>query len=403
MEVHIASDLWGRKHNLRTFFDHAPSLVELTVRAETLFGVETVARRPIDVPAVDVPPFRVVAMTILVDDAQSQWVDLISPKQLHDRCQVFVFQPPHPWHSDSRDLVPPPRDPLPPYPFASEETYRNELLRQAVLMQRPGIVLGGGGSSRGGDAPTELEGSPRRGGSASPRRALNLSASRTPMARHGPREEEIDTRTMRTAQRRSPVRVQSPVAPHERTRAGEVTNLDLAHEVFVSLDRHGRGRVHVAEVKAALVTVGLPASLAEDPVHMPMWEFNDWMRFCESNPPAVALIADHRGIRPAVYRATASPPRGRPSGASLVSATVNHHRDLSPQRSRQSESERQRAVAERLHGGFASIVTAKDRERGDYSHAEALLPHSPSLATARRSTTSPTSSTRGRARTPTRS
>lgn len=190
-------------------------------------------------------------------------------------------------------------------------------------------------------------------------------------------------------------------AGHERACVAELTNLDLAHEVFQSLDRRGDGRVAVAEIKAAIVTVGLSPSALEDNAGLLTqrrhWEFADWQLFCARNPHIVALIADHRGVRPGVYRATASPSRGVPAGSLAEPGSVNHHRDLSPHRSRLPDSTRQQVVAERLHAGLASVVTAKDRERQDYSHAETMLPRSPALATRRASSPRRANSTPRRA------
>lgn len=407
MEIHVATDLWGRKHNLRlTFATWEVSLAELTVRVETAYRIESIALRPPQLTEAEVPPFMITAMTILVDEEASKWVDLVSAKQLRDRCQVFVFQPPHPFHSDSRDLIPLPREPLAATSAVHLEHYRAE----AMALSRHLSETVGSGTRRTVIEPSSPPPPPpsypsaARSNASPPRQQQSFGAASPSSGRFASLSSPVAVNNTNASgqgrrppspSRASPSRAQQRRESPHRYREGRAaspgrdyvrpeplttTHLDLAHELFGLMDRRGEGVVSVAEVKAALVTAGFVPAEVDRTGRLSgprkRWEFTDWCAFCDENPTVLPVIAESRGIRLAGFKASNELPPGHSPGLSHP-VTDNHDRNLSPLRSRPSAAERQKAVAERLHGGLASIVTAKDRERADFSHTTALLAQSP--------------------------
>eukprot|EP01065_Artemidia_motanka_P000059 TRINITY_DN10017_c0_g1_i1.p1 TRINITY_DN10017_c0_g1~~TRINITY_DN10017_c0_g1_i1.p1 ORF type:complete len:670 (+),score=252.80 TRINITY_DN10017_c0_g1_i1:79-2010(+) len=98
-----ACTLHGTKLNYELDFSTVPSVLEFQSRAEVVFGHESAARRPPDVP---VAPFCVHRMQVYNDGAET-WEDLVSPSQLVDFCQVYLFQRETPWHREVQSKIPP--------------------------------------------------------------------------------------------------------------------------------------------------------------------------------------------------------------------------------------------------------------------------------------------------------
>lgn len=363
MQLHIATDLWGRKENVRLVFDHHPTLAEVFLRAEAVYGTEAVARRPVNIDPRDVPIFRVTDATILVDDAESKWVNLVSDRQLYDRAQLFVFQPPHPLHSEARDLIPFPREPLPPMPSLDAQSHRPVSPPRSPSAQRH--------ASPQRSSPQRA--SPRRAGS--PGRSSRAPAPNTPPPR--------------------------PVAGTQDSGSLSTTELDVVTRTFQHLDRGSTGSVHVAEVKALLVTMGFDTAAWPEARLLTSGRnrvtFPDWMEFCAKCPNIVVLLAQRLGLQAPVPGAPPPQVMGTYGDAAVsprrVSASPrrlidpSRDKELSPCRAPTTPGERQRKVSERLYSGKASIVTSKDRREGDYSHAVNLLPSVPAPTSARRTPT----------------
>eukprot|EP01060_Flectonema_neradi_P016295 TRINITY_DN2289_c1_g1_i1.p1 TRINITY_DN2289_c1_g1~~TRINITY_DN2289_c1_g1_i1.p1 ORF type:complete len:669 (+),score=194.78 TRINITY_DN2289_c1_g1_i1:150-2156(+) len=100
-----AADLWGTKVNYEVRFDNFPSAAELQLRVESLFTPEHSARRPADVPATQT--FQVDRIQTFAERSQ-QWVDLLTPAQLLDYSQVYVFQKENEYHKEVQSKIPPP-------------------------------------------------------------------------------------------------------------------------------------------------------------------------------------------------------------------------------------------------------------------------------------------------------
>eukprot|EP00756_Hemistasia_phaeocysticola_P023605 Hpha_TRINITY_DN15902_c0_g7::TRINITY_DN15902_c0_g7_i1::g.71149::m.71149 len=105
--VLVAADLFGTKTNYELDFLDPPAMAELRARLESVFGNEAAQRRPPGVPA---SPFQAHRMQVF-DDKVELWVDLVSAGQLHDYCQVYVFQRETPWHKEVQSKIPPPGKP----------------------------------------------------------------------------------------------------------------------------------------------------------------------------------------------------------------------------------------------------------------------------------------------------
>lgn len=113
MIIFVATDLWGIKDNIRLEFNgRPPTLSHLTDRIEAAYQAEVIRLAPPDIDRRSIPRFTVECITLLVDDDKSVWVELFALKQLYSRCQLFAFQPANSFHSDSRGVLPPPREPI---------------------------------------------------------------------------------------------------------------------------------------------------------------------------------------------------------------------------------------------------------------------------------------------------
>ena len=104
--INTASDLYGRKENLRFDFATRPTMSELINTSESQFDVTARAQRPTGYPDV---PFRVQTFQVY-DDILMRWVDLYHTDQLTNGCQVYAFQPDSIWNPDLQGTIPIPKD-----------------------------------------------------------------------------------------------------------------------------------------------------------------------------------------------------------------------------------------------------------------------------------------------------
>eukprot|EP01064_Diplonema_japonicum_P036520 TRINITY_DN822_c0_g1_i16.p1 TRINITY_DN822_c0_g1~~TRINITY_DN822_c0_g1_i16.p1 ORF type:complete len:331 (+),score=126.16 TRINITY_DN822_c0_g1_i16:69-995(+) len=101
-----ATDLYGRKQNIKLEFPTCPTMTELINAVESQFDVMSRSSRPAGYPDT---PFKVQTFQVY-DDILLRWVDLYSSAQLTNGCQVFCFQPESIWHSDSQGIIPEAKD-----------------------------------------------------------------------------------------------------------------------------------------------------------------------------------------------------------------------------------------------------------------------------------------------------
>ena len=110
IRVNVGTDLWGIKDNVELIIDPTTTTsAQLANLIERTLTAEQIARCPSNISMRDVPPFRIISMLILVDNSTQQWEEVTSATPLFDGCQLFVFQPRHPFHSDAQGALPPPR------------------------------------------------------------------------------------------------------------------------------------------------------------------------------------------------------------------------------------------------------------------------------------------------------
>eukprot|EP01059_Diplonema_ambulator_P031344 TRINITY_DN5717_c0_g1_i1.p1 TRINITY_DN5717_c0_g1~~TRINITY_DN5717_c0_g1_i1.p1 ORF type:complete len:328 (+),score=67.07 TRINITY_DN5717_c0_g1_i1:77-985(+) len=100
--VSCATDLYGRKQNIKLEFPTCPTMTELINAVESQYDVMARSSRPAGYPDT---PFKVQTFQVY-DDILLRWVDLYSSAQLTNGCQVFCFQPESIWHSDSQGIIP---------------------------------------------------------------------------------------------------------------------------------------------------------------------------------------------------------------------------------------------------------------------------------------------------------
>eukprot|EP01059_Diplonema_ambulator_P010786 TRINITY_DN2081_c0_g3_i1.p1 TRINITY_DN2081_c0_g3~~TRINITY_DN2081_c0_g3_i1.p1 ORF type:complete len:186 (+),score=37.87 TRINITY_DN2081_c0_g3_i1:47-604(+) len=100
-----AADLWGTKVNYELVFPSFPTSMELQQKVEDVFAPEHAARRPSDVPPTQ--SFDIDRMQTFDEKAQ-QWVDLLTPAQLQDFSQVYIFQRENEYHREVQSKIPPP-------------------------------------------------------------------------------------------------------------------------------------------------------------------------------------------------------------------------------------------------------------------------------------------------------
>jgi hypothetical protein len=106
--VNVAADVFQRKHNLRLEFPVRPTMSELLNTVESQYDVVARSSRPAGYPDV---PYKVETFQVY-DDAFLRWVDLYSPEQLTNGCQIYAFQSETVWTVDVQGTIPPPRDTL---------------------------------------------------------------------------------------------------------------------------------------------------------------------------------------------------------------------------------------------------------------------------------------------------
>eukprot|EP01064_Diplonema_japonicum_P018785 TRINITY_DN27479_c0_g1_i1.p1 TRINITY_DN27479_c0_g1~~TRINITY_DN27479_c0_g1_i1.p1 ORF type:complete len:664 (+),score=189.47 TRINITY_DN27479_c0_g1_i1:43-2034(+) len=100
-----AADLWGSKVNYELQFPTMPTSADLQQKVENVFAPEHAARRPADVPPTQ--GFDIDRMQTFDERAQ-QWVDLLTPAQLQDYSQVYLFQKENEFHKEVQSKIPPP-------------------------------------------------------------------------------------------------------------------------------------------------------------------------------------------------------------------------------------------------------------------------------------------------------
>ncbi|ORC93080.1 uncharacterized protein TM35_000024060 [Trypanosoma theileri] len=104
----VCADLYGEKCNLELNFASMPTLAELQRKILLVFSAESNLRHSQGgLPTVDFT----IARIQIYDDVLLKWVDLISPTQLHEYDQLYVFQPQTSWHTDVQKDLPPPCPP----------------------------------------------------------------------------------------------------------------------------------------------------------------------------------------------------------------------------------------------------------------------------------------------------
>eukprot|EP00755_Sulcionema_specki_P024960 Sspe_Gene.82247::Locus_53897_Transcript_1_1_Confidence_1.000_Length_2148::g.82247::m.82247 len=96
--VLVAADVLGTKMNFEVNFPVVPTLQEIMRQAESIYTAELAASRA--------GPFAVGRFQ-LYDDRRALWVDLTSPSQLFERCQLYALPPdPRPLPATLRPLSP---------------------------------------------------------------------------------------------------------------------------------------------------------------------------------------------------------------------------------------------------------------------------------------------------------
>eukprot|EP01061_Rhynchopus_euleeides_P020450 TRINITY_DN3325_c0_g1_i2.p1 TRINITY_DN3325_c0_g1~~TRINITY_DN3325_c0_g1_i2.p1 ORF type:complete len:335 (+),score=133.71 TRINITY_DN3325_c0_g1_i2:57-1061(+) len=100
-----AADLWGVKVNYELPFQHPPTQAELQAKIDQVFMQEHGLRRPADVP---LSQGFVIERMQTFDERAQQWVDLLTPAQLSDYSQVYLFQKENEYHREVQSKIPPP-------------------------------------------------------------------------------------------------------------------------------------------------------------------------------------------------------------------------------------------------------------------------------------------------------
>eukprot|EP01060_Flectonema_neradi_P015164 TRINITY_DN21843_c0_g1_i1.p1 TRINITY_DN21843_c0_g1~~TRINITY_DN21843_c0_g1_i1.p1 ORF type:complete len:310 (+),score=54.83 TRINITY_DN21843_c0_g1_i1:133-1062(+) len=98
----VATDIYGKKHNIRLRMPQTPTYEELVRYIECHFDIVVRSTRPegyLDIS------FKVKVIK-LFDSIMSKWVDLYNAAQLTHGCQLYAFQPENNWHSDMQGALP---------------------------------------------------------------------------------------------------------------------------------------------------------------------------------------------------------------------------------------------------------------------------------------------------------
>ncbi|KAJ9445298.1 calmodulin-like protein containing EF hand domain [Diplonema papillatum] len=101
----VATDLYGKKHNVKLRLTATPTYQELVAYVESHFDVAARATRPegyIDLP------FKVQTLKIY-DTILLRWVDVYNTAQLTHNCQLYAHQPENTWHTDMQGKLPRPK------------------------------------------------------------------------------------------------------------------------------------------------------------------------------------------------------------------------------------------------------------------------------------------------------
>lgn len=97
----VATDLYGKKHNVRFNFEATPTMDTLTNHVESHFDVAARSTRPAGYPDI---PFKVHTFQIF-DTVLLRWVELYATAQLSHNAQLYAFQPENPWHTDMQGRI----------------------------------------------------------------------------------------------------------------------------------------------------------------------------------------------------------------------------------------------------------------------------------------------------------
>ena len=100
-----AADLWGVKVNYELPFQHPPTQAELQGKIDQVFSHEHALRRPVEVPS---NQGFVIERMQTFDERAQQWVDLLTPAQLSDYSQIYLFQKENEHHREVQSKIPPP-------------------------------------------------------------------------------------------------------------------------------------------------------------------------------------------------------------------------------------------------------------------------------------------------------
>eukprot|EP00754_Rhynchopus_humris_P011686 Rhum_TRINITY_DN14246_c2_g2::Rhum_TRINITY_DN14246_c2_g2_i1::g.75688::m.75688 len=105
----VASDIFGEKINLEISFNGRPVMAELKDVVERCYNGEVHDRvtRMTQPPVGALPAYQVKRFQ-LFDEVTQKWVGLTTAGQLTDYCQLYAFQPPHPYHKEVRAPIPAP-------------------------------------------------------------------------------------------------------------------------------------------------------------------------------------------------------------------------------------------------------------------------------------------------------
>ena len=104
--IFVAADLYGKKYNTKFTFPLCPGMSELVNGIESVYDVCARANRPTGYADV---PFKTQALQIF-DSVVGRWIDIYGTGQVTDGLQLFAFQPDSIWHTDSKGMIPPPRE-----------------------------------------------------------------------------------------------------------------------------------------------------------------------------------------------------------------------------------------------------------------------------------------------------